>query len=136
MSVKTWLVLATFGALVWLTLRTASTFDTLRRQLVAEGKHEGAALALGVLLAGAAVGFEQLWWFAFQWGNAIGLDLWWMQAHKFTLTPLAVLACAGYSIHLRSVHAQRGEPGAWKVEAAMAAAFGVGMATVAAVLSQ
>lgn len=126
-------VLIAFALVVYLMLRTAMVFDTTRRELERRGSPESARLALGIFLVSAGAGLQELWWLAFQAQHALGVDSWWMQAHKPSLVPLAVLSCAGYLLHLHSYHQQRGRPRAWLVELAVGLGLALGLcaATVA-----
>lgn len=121
------ILLVIYGAWTWLALRVAVSYAEMRRLMLARNAQHAVALALGILLAAVGAGLEQLWWLVFQVGNQAGLDLWWMQAGKPWLVPFAVLGAAGYLVHLRSYHRERGRPSAWATEAVCAVLFGASL---------
>lgn len=121
-------LLVIYGAWTWLALRVAVSYERMRRMMAARGSDQAVALAMGIMLASAGAGFEQLWWLLFQTGHQVGLDLWWMQAGKPWLVPFALLGAAGYLIHLRSYHREQGRRGRWRAEALAAVLFGLALA--------
>lgn len=130
------LLLVIYGAWTWLALRVAVQYDQMRRMMGERGAPHAMALALGIMLAAAGAGLEQWWWLLFQAGNEAGLDTWWMQAGKPWLVPFAVLGAAGYLVHLRSYHRERGREHGWHVEAVMALAFGLALLVSVQVLGR